>query len=145
MLTDGIQAVCDNLTAHIAALPTGHPQAEETYQLLTHIIFIHTGRHATPASLARNVLESATTAFPNNTTFLSLFLWGEAGGRVYGRVHSLVTRLTSEDDKEGENASPGAVALLWSVWAEASGATAFWNGGADRVRRALDRGVNTST
>jgi hypothetical protein len=138
-LTDGIEAVRDRLENLIALLPDGHPQAEETYQLLVKVIHIHCSRNPSPASLARDVLERAIAAFPNNTEFLSLYLWGETGGRVYGRIQRLVTDLTSDGH--------GIVALMWSVWAEGTTAgRSFWEGGgAERVRRALDRSINTST
>lgn len=135
-LTEGIEAARDRLLTVVQSLSPGHPLAEETYQILTRLIYTYTSRHASPASLARNVLARAIAAFPSNTTFLSLYLWGETGGRVYGRIHSLVTRLTNDEN--------GVVSLLWSVWAEAMTAgRMFWNG-AERVRRALDRGINTT-
>lgn len=122
-------------------MPKGHPQGEETLQLLVKIIHFHASRQSAPASLARSILESAIAKYPNNTEFLSLYLWGEANGRVYGRIQRLVSDLTGEDK--------GIVAMLWSVWAEAIGsARTFWDsrgGGAERVRRALDRSVNTKS
>jgi hypothetical protein len=91
-----------------------------------------------PATIARDVLEKAVDMFPNNTAFLSLYLFGEVGGRVYGRVHRLVNKLTAS------KGGGGAVALLWSVWAEAvSAGSNFWYGGGERVRRALDRGITS--
>lgn len=139
--TDGIEAVRDDITKLIHQLPDGHPQAEEMLQLLVKIVHFHASRHTTPASLAREVLESAIAKYPNNTEFLSLYLWGEASGRVYGRIQRLVSDLTGEDK--------GIVAMLWSVWAEAiASARTFWDsrgGGAERVRRALDRSVNTTS
>lgn len=139
-LLDGIEAVRSLLLDPITSLPTGHPQAEETYQLLIRIVYVHTSRHASPAPLARDVLEQAIEAFPNNTIFLGLYLWGEAGARVYGRIQRLVSQLTSKDS--------GVVSLLWSVWAEGVGSSrTFWDeggGGAERVRRALDRAINST-
>lgn len=135
-LTDGIEASREQVLGIIGDLPKGHPQAEETYQLLTKVIYTYGSRHSIPASIAREVLEQAIDAFPNNTTFLSLYLWGETGGRVYGRVHRLVNQLTGE--------KAGAVSLMWAVWAEAvSAGNMFWFGGAERVRRALDRAINS--
>lgn len=123
----------------IDQLPEDHPQGEEMLQLLVKIVHFHATRHSTPASLARGILESAIAKYPNNTEFLSLYLWGEASGRVYGRIQRLVSDLTGENK--------GIVAMLWSVWSEAIGsARTFWDprgGGAERVRRALDRSVNT--
>lgn len=139
--TDGIEAVKDSLGKLVEKLPEGHSQAEEVLQLLVKIVHFHASRHSTPASLARGILESAIAKYPNNTEFLSLYLWGEASGRVYGRIQRLVSDLTGEDK--------GIVAMLWSVWAEAIGSSrTFWDsrgGGAERVRRALDRSVNTTS
>ncbi|KAL1408845.1 hypothetical protein Q8F55_005659 [Vanrija albida] len=140
-LVDGIETVRTRLLGLIESLPSGHPQAEETFQLLVHIVYIHNSRHSSPASLARDILEQAIEAFPNNTIFLCLYLWGEAGTRVYGRIQRLVSQLTTSKDS-------GVVSLLWSVWAEAVGSSrTFWDaggGGAERVRRALDRAINSS-
>lgn len=137
-LTESIEAARDRLLSLVESLPSGHPQTEETLQLLVRVIYTYGTRHSMPAAIARDVLEKGTTLFPNNTAFLSLYLFGEVRGRVYGRVHKLVNKLTAG----GEGA--GAVALLWSVWAEAmSAAGSFWYGGAERVRRALDRGINS--
>lgn len=74
--------------------------------------------------------------------FLSLYLFGELGNRVYGRVQRLVSQISSNE--EG-----GAVAQLWAVWAEAMSAhRTFWDkggGGAERVRSALDKGINSTS
>lgn len=130
----------DRLTDLINKVPEGSPQAEELLQLLVKLGHFHASRHSTPASSTREVLERAIQSFPNNTEFLSLYLWGEASGRVYGRIQRLVSDLTGENK--------GIVAILWSVWAEAiSASRTFWDargGGAERVRRALDRGINSS-
>ncbi|KAL7422893.1 hypothetical protein Q5752_002190 [Cryptotrichosporon argae] len=131
---DGPESARDLLLSVIDALPAGHPQQEETYQLVVRLLHVHVGRHPSPAALTRDVLAAALVAFPNNTAFLSLYLWGEAGGRVYGRMRALVDRLTRED--------AGVVGALWAAWAEAVGAGRnFYDGGAERVRRALDRGI----
>lgn len=135
-LTDGVDAVRDKVAAVIAA--QSPENSERTYQLLVHILHIHTSRHSTPASLFRDVLERAIAAFPNNTIFLSMYLWHESRTRISGRIQSLITRLTAEE--------AGIVPLLWSVWAEAQSSRLFWEGsGAERVRRALDRGINSKS
>jgi len=81
-------------------------------------------------------------AYPDNTSFLSLYLFGELGNRVYGRVQRVVSQLSSADDA-------GIVGHLWAVWAESmSSHRTFWdkNGdGAERVRIALDKGINSKT
>jgi len=128
----------------IALMPAGGCEVEEAYQLLVRLIYLHAKRHPSPASLLRDVLESAIDLFPNNTTFLSLYLWGETGGRVYGRIQRLTSKLAA-DSQSG----PGVVGYLWSVWAEGVLASrTFWNEdgtGAERVRLILDRGVNSTT
>jgi hypothetical protein len=136
-LTDGIEAARDLVYTQIDQLPPDSYAAEEAYQHLTRLIFLHTSRHPSPAALSRDVLEQAIVAFPNNTSFLSLYLWGEMGAKVYGRVQRLVAQLSRSD---------GVVGHLWAVWAEGVGSSrTFWDGGADRVRMALDKAINSST
>lgn len=90
----------------------------------------------------RNAVESAIQSFRSNTIFLSLYLWGESGLRVHGRIQRLTSELSKSPD-------PGLIGLLWSVWAEAMLAKrTFWDeggGGAERCRMVLDNAVNSST
>ncbi|BEI89274.1 uncharacterized protein CcaverHIS019_0206360 [Cutaneotrichosporon cavernicola] len=138
-LTDGIEAARDRLLNVVDSLPAGDPRIEETLQLLVKVIFVHNSRHSSPASLMRNVLERAIELCPNNTIFLSLYLFGEGNRRVYGNVHRLTSRLITEDR--------GIVPLLWAVWAESQGAArTFYDkggSGAERARRALNQSVNS--
>jgi hypothetical protein len=140
VLTDGVEAVRDRLLGVVEALPVGDPRVEETLQLLVKIIFVHNSRHSSPASLMRGVLERAIELCPNNTIFLSLYVWGEGSRRVYGNVHRLTSRLITEEH--------GIVPLLWAVWAESQGAArTFYDeggNGAQRVRRALNQSVNSA-
>lgn len=140
-LTDGIEATRDRMLGIVDALPEGSPQIEETLQLLVKTIFVHNSRNSSPASLIRDVLERAIRLCPNNTIFLSLYLWGESSRRVYGNVQRLTSRLITEDH--------GIVPLLWAVWAESQGASrTFYDAGgsgAERARRALDRSINLTS
>ena len=74
--------------------------------------------------------------------FLSLYLFGELGNRVYGRVQKLIYEISASEEA-------GVVGSLWAVWAEAmSSHRTFWDkggGGAERVRNALDRGINSTS
>ena len=136
-LVDGVEAARDMLFAQLDALPPDTAAAEQTYQLLTRILNLHTSRHPAPAALPRDVLEQAITAFPSNTSFLSLYLYGELGRRVQGRVQTLVAEMGRKGDPVG---------LLWCVWAEGVNASrTFWTkGGAERVRMVLDQGINSA-
>lgn len=140
VLTDGIEATRDRLLSVVDSLPAGHPRIEETLQLLVKTMFVHNGRHSSPASLMRGVLERSIGLCPNNTIFLSLYLWGESSRRVYGNVQRLTSRLITEDH--------GIVPLLWAVWAESQLASrTFYDeggSGAERARRALDRSINSA-
>ena len=142
-LTDGVDFACGGVRQQIDMLLSGSCYAEEGHQLLCKLLHYHCSRHPAPASLAREALEQAIAMFPNNTMFLSLYLWGEMGGRVYGRVQRLISHLTS-----ASNESAGVSGYLWSVWAEGMSAhRTFWDkggSGAERVRNALDKGVNSA-
>jgi hypothetical protein len=110
---------------------------EKIYQVQARIQYLHSLRHPSPAAPARTALESSIKEFPNNTQFLSLYLWGELKGRVYGRLQRLGMDLA-------RNQKSGIVGTLWLVWAEATSAhRSFWHGGAERVRAALDTGINS--
>ncbi|WWC58836.1 uncharacterized protein I303_101380 [Kwoniella dejecticola CBS 10117] len=145
-LTDGVEPAQSFLLNHLASLPPSSGEAEQTLQLLTKILYLHSSRHSTPASLARSTLETALASFPNNTAFLSLYLYGELGGRVYGRVQRLVADLTSSVRKDQDH-SGGLMVHLWAIWAEGVSAhRTFWDKGgtgAERVRLALDKGINS--
>lgn len=124
----------------LATVPTSSSYAEEAHQLLVKILYIHRSRHAVPAALSRDALTLAIHSFPHNTMFLSLFLFGELGNRVYGRVQKLIHDISTSDNA-------GVVGHLWAVWAESmTSHRTFWDmggGGAERVRNALDRGINS--
>lgn len=140
VVTEGVEVMREYLLGIVGSLPGDHPRIEETLQLLVKIIFAHNSRHSSPATLMRGVLERAIELYPNNTIFLSLYLWGEGSRRVYGNVHRLTSRLITED--------VGIVPLLWAVWAESQGAArTFYDAGgsgAERVRRALNQSVNSA-
>lgn len=142
-LTRGINATQDILLQHIRRLPPGSAQAEDAFQLLTKILFEHSSRYPGPASLMRDVLELAIASFPNNTSFLSLYIWSESRGSIYGRVQKLIAKITDAAD------GSGVVGHLWSVWAEGVLAhRTFWDRGgtgAERVRSCLDRGINSAS
>nr|XP_031858056.1 uncharacterized protein CI109_006498 [Kwoniella shandongensis]KAA5525128.1 hypothetical protein CI109_006498 [Kwoniella shandongensis] len=142
-LSKGVETVRDFCLQRVASCPPSSPEAEETLQLLVKILHLHTSHHPAPAPLIREVLEIALASFPNNTMFLSLYLFGELGGRVYGRIQRLISEFTSR--AEGS----GVVTHLWAVWAEGVSAhRTFWDkggGGAERVRTALDKGINSNS
>ncbi|KIR70905.1 hypothetical protein I310_05317 [Cryptococcus deuterogattii CA1014] len=135
------------MAAGIASERLGEERAEseESLQLLTRILYHHTTRHSTPPALTRDVLEYALSSFPNNTSFLSQYMYGELGSKVYGRVQRLIAEITSEHKDGG--VMKGVIGHLWAVWAEAISAhRTFWDdggGGAERVRMALDKGINS--
>ncbi|KIR97247.1 hypothetical protein L804_05429 [Cryptococcus deuterogattii 2001/935-1] len=135
------------MAAGIASERLGEERAEseESLQLLTRILYHHTTRHSTPPALTRDVLEYALSSFPNNTSFLSQYMYGELGSKVYGRVQRLIAEITSEHKDGG--VMKGVIGHLWAVWAEAVSAhRTFWDdggGGAERVRMALDKGINS--
>jgi hypothetical protein len=139
-LTDGVEAARDHVMRIISRLPQADFFTEILYQFLLQLLFYHTNRNASPASLTRDILELAVSTFPNNTIFLSLYLWGESGGRVHGRVQRLIAHLLQEGSIVGD---------LWAVWAEAAQCGySFWDpasGGAERVRHALNKAVNTTS
>ncbi|WRT64373.1 uncharacterized protein IL334_001305 [Kwoniella shivajii] len=143
-LTDGIEVVQSFLLNQLTDQPPSSGEAEEILQLLAKLLHLHSTRHASPASLSRDTLELALSAFPSNTSFLSLYLYGELGGRVYGRVQRLIAEITCGKERFG-----GLVTHLWSIWAEGvSSHRTFWDeggGGAERVRLALDRAINSAT
>ncbi|ODO05840.1 hypothetical protein I350_04901 [Cryptococcus amylolentus CBS 6273] len=146
-LVDGIDTTCDALLNIAFAHPTSSGECEEALQLLSQIMFRHaTFTPSTPAYLSRHVLERALGAFPNNTALLSLYMYGELHNRVYGRVQRLIGEMTAEPSANAEG--KGVVGYLWAVWAEAVAAhRTFWDaggGGAERVRMALDKGINSS-
>ncbi|OCF54309.1 hypothetical protein L486_08223 [Kwoniella mangroviensis CBS 10435] len=143
-LTEGMDSTRSFLLNHLITLSLSGGEAEFTLQLLTKILYLHSTRHSSPASMSRDTLELALSSFPNNTSFLSLYLYGELGGRVYGRVQRLIADLTSQRGSNG-----GLVVHLWAIWAEAvSSHRTFWDEGgtgAERVRLALDKGINSSS
>ena len=124
----------------VSKVPPGSVEAEEAFETICQTLYIYTSRHASPAALLRHVLELAIASYPNNTQFLSLYLWGELGNRVYGRIQRLTQHLSTQD---------GVLGHLWNVWAEAMSAhRTFWDAGgngAERVRLALDKGINSIT
>ncbi|WVQ61954.1 uncharacterized protein L199_000087 [Kwoniella botswanensis] len=143
-LTEDIGSTRSFLLNHLITLLPSSGEAEYTLQLLTKILYFHSTRHSAPASLSRDTLELALSSFPNNTSFLSLYLYGELGGRVYGRVQRLIADLTSQRGSHGE-----LVVHLWAIWAEAvSSHRTFWDEGgtgAERVRLSLDKGINSAS
>jgi len=141
-LANDVDDAHQTILQHIDSVPVGSYEAEDGHQFLNKLLFVHSSRRAAPASLARDALEIAISSFPNNTLVLSLYLWGELGGRVYGRSQRLISHLISSS---GE--STGMIAHLWSIWAEAMSAhRTFWDkggGGAERVRMVLNKGINS--
>lgn len=124
-------------------LPEGSYAIESADQLFSSILHVHCSRLFAEPGLARDALEGSISSFPNNTLFLSLYLWGEIGGRVYGRVQRLISQLSA-----GSIEGAGVIGHLWSVWAEAMSAhRTFWDqggAGAERVRTALDKGIQST-
>lgn len=127
----------------LTAIPHTSPESEAAHQHLVRLLRAHTLARPTPPSLLRGVLEDAIRLFPSNTMLLSLYLAGEAHGRVYGRVHTLIHQQLLRGrggaggggDDASEQVTP--VTALWAVWAEAQMAgPRFWDaqGGAERVR-----------
>ncbi|WVQ97651.1 hypothetical protein IAU59_004765 [Kwoniella sp. CBS 9459] len=141
-LVDGVDSARSLVIETYSKQLPASAEAEESLQLLSKLLYLHASRHPSPPSLSRNTLELALRSFPNNTSFLSLYLHGELGSRVYGRVQRLIADLTSSSEC-------GTVVHLWAVWAEAVSANrTFWDaggGGAERVRLALDKGVNSTS
>ncbi|KAK4687670.1 nuclear exosome regulator NRDE2, partial [Tremellales sp. Uapishka_1] len=109
------------------------PPAERSQQLLAKVIYLHTNRNPSPASLSRDILEGSIAQYPTNTIFLSLHLYGELGNRVFGRIQKTIAKLQAP------------TGILWGVWAEGVLASrTFWDedgNGAERVRSVLDRGI----
>lgn len=130
----------------VEALTTTPVNQEAALQLRAQLVYHHGLRGSLPAKLKRDVLEEAIQLFPNNTQFLSLYLWGETHGRVYGRVRGIVSQLVKVDDVG--RAKGGVLAFLWGAWAEAKAAgSTFWahnSNGQERVRALLDRGINSA-
>ena len=139
-LTSGIDSAQSIITRQIMSVTASSAEKEEAVQLLGRILHVYTSRHASPASLSRDALHLAIATFPNNTQLLSLYLWGELGGRVFGRIQRLVSDMLSAD-------TTGVTGQLWAVWAEAQTShRTFWDqggGGAERVRSALDKSINS--
>ena len=139
-LTSGIEPAQNVLMQQLKTLRPSSAEAEEVFQLLNRMLYVHTSRHPSPAALSRDTLELAIASFPNNTQFLSLYMWGELGGRIYGRLQGLIAQQLNSE-------SGGINGQLWSVWAEAMSAhRTFWDaggGGAERVRNALDKSINS--
>ena len=137
--SEGVDHALRVIELHKNSLSPGSAEMEQTNQFLCRLLYLHRSQHPTPASIMRDVLEDAISAFPNNTQFLSLYLYGEMSGRIYGRVQSLVSHIVS-------NRTSTVVGFLWAVWAEAILASrTFWDqggSGAERVRMVLDKGIN---
>jgi hypothetical protein len=114
---------------------------ELAYQLKSRITHVFSSRNTTPASLSREVLTGAITAFPNNTSFLSMFATGEKGGRIHGRVQQMIAQTHSEQ-------GTALATQFWVIWAEASLAyRTFWDqggSGAERVRSALRKAISST-
>ncbi|WVQ77105.1 hypothetical protein IAR50_006788 [Cryptococcus sp. DSM 104548] len=155
-LIDGIDATATFLFEISTTAPI-EGEGEAALQLLSQIIYRHSASTpSTPAHLSRDMLERALVAYPSNTALLSLYMHGEMQqhGRVYGRVQRLIGGILAGagaggGQREGKGGQGGGVVgCLWAVWAEGVGAQrTFWDaggGGAERVRMALDRGVNGS-
>ncbi|OCF42136.1 hypothetical protein I317_04107, partial [Kwoniella heveanensis CBS 569] len=140
-LTEGIDTARSLVVQAYSQQPPSSVEAEESLQMLSKLLYLHALHHPSPPALSRDTLELALRSFSNNTSFLSLYLYGELGGRVYGRVQRLISDLTSSTEC-------GTVVHLWAIWAEAvSARRTFWDaggGGAERVRLALDKGVNSA-
>lgn len=136
--THGIDSAVAVSDRQAVALPEGSFELEASLQITSKIIHKHCDRVASPASLPRNQLEASIAKFPRNTQFLSLYLQGELRTSIHGRIQRLVAHLSIEDGS--------IVTQLWSIWAEAMLAKSFYDpgsGGAERVRNALDRAINS--
>jgi hypothetical protein len=136
-----VEEALSYLGDYLARLHPSSPESEEAYQLGAKLVYHHSRRHPTRATIMRNFLEEAIGLFPNNTLFLSLYLFGEANGRVFGRVHKLLNEKLLLK-------SASVVTHLWAAWAEAQmAAPTFWDergGGAERVRSVFLRGVDSA-
>ncbi|EIW72388.1 hypothetical protein TREMEDRAFT_26535 [Tremella mesenterica DSM 1558] len=135
--TDGIDNVIKIVMQYMETLPQGGAEVESAVQFLCKILHVHRSRLPTPASVLRDILENAIVMFPNNTQFLSLYLYGEMGGRVYGRVQNLIGQMLTSNES--------VIGYLWAVWAEGIlGSRTLWDkGGGERVRLVLDKAVNS--
>ena len=113
-------------------------QREETLQFLNEVQHRHHTRHPGPKALIRKNLGHAMYHYPNNTQFLSTFLWHQLQSGLRGPIYDLIHRLTKP---EGQLQS-----ILWSVWAEGVATTEIYSpgsGGASRVRATLRRSLST--
>jgi hypothetical protein len=79
-MADNLDAATRLLLEQSAHLAPESSALEHALQLLVKITHFHRLRHSLPAAIPRSILEQAIDSFPNNTSFLSLYLWGECTG-----------------------------------------------------------------
>ncbi|KAK6539997.1 hypothetical protein TWF694_008830 [Orbilia ellipsospora] len=78
-------------------------------------LFYHYALAARPykAAVFRTFLESATKKFPDNTAFLSLFMWNESRSKIEYRIRTLLVPETQSEERLGS-----VTKWTFSIWAE---------------------------
>ncbi|RVD87427.1 uncharacterized protein DFL_001662 [Arthrobotrys flagrans] len=87
---------------------------EEAYMSKARVFFRYalTAR-AYKASVFRIFLDGAIKKFPDNTAFLSLFVWNEARSKIEYRIRTMLATDTGSDEGTGS-----VVKWVFSIWAE---------------------------
>lgn len=133
------------LAEYVDAATVTPLEQEAALQFRAQLVHNHSLRSSLPASTSRKTLEQSIELFPSNTSFLSLYLWGESHGKVYGRVRGTINDLTKVD--EWGSTKGGILAFLWGAWAEARASErTFWeknSAGQERVRVLLDKAISS--
>jgi hypothetical protein len=96
---DAANNVMESQVKHLRSEGKQSAEEEEALALQAKIIFRHTQtRTAFRPGLLRQHLESALSHFPNNSIFLSMFLFNEMRTRIEGRVKKVLNDVTLSKD-----------------------------------------------
>ncbi|KAK6497523.1 hypothetical protein TWF481_011929 [Arthrobotrys musiformis] len=111
---------------------------EEVYMSKARVFFRYalTAR-AYKASTFRVFLESAIKKFPDNTAFLSLFVWNESRSKIEYRIRTLLAPDTGSDERTGS-----VVKWVFSIWAEMQ-MSAGNNVNVNGIRNLFERAVES--
>ncbi|KAK6332033.1 hypothetical protein TWF718_002571 [Orbilia javanica] len=111
---------------------------EEAYMSKARIFFRYaiTAR-AYKASVFREFLEVAIKKFPDNTAFLSLFVWNESRSKIEHRIRTMLATETGSDEGTGS-----VVKWVFSIWAEMQ-MSAGSNVNISGVRNLFERAVES--
>jgi hypothetical protein len=126
------------LEQNAEACDAGSSEQEDTLQLLIEVLHRHSIWHPSPKAVIRQCLHGAMTAFPDNTIFLSTFLWHQLQSGLQRPIHDLTARLT-----EPNGTLKG---MMWSIWAESVTANDLYgpgSGGASRVRALFKKALDS--